>query len=165
MFRLTVIAAVGLLLAGCSNAGSSSAEAPRDGGTLGGERVSVSEGRPDIAGVITEIKDTPGAEARASKRLLIEENPGECSKSKSEEGCDRLYLDATGETRILKELGGEGVFVRAGVADLARGQKVRAWHTGVLTKSYPAQGTARVIVIDGADLARGRTTRDRASLR
>jgi hypothetical protein len=164
MLRLAAIAAVGLLLAGCSNAGGSSDGAPRDGGAPGSERVSVPGGRPDIAGVITEIRDTPGAGARASKRILVEA-PGKCSKSKSEDGCDRLYLDATGETRILRGPSGEGDFVRVGVEALARGQKVRAWHTGALTKSYPAQGKARVIVIDGADVAHGRTAQDGTSQR
>ena len=79
----------------------------------------------------------------------MEEPPEGCSKSKLGEGCDKLYLDTTQETRILREVQSEKeAFVRLSPEDLQRGQGVRAWHTGVLTRSYPGQGRARVILVE-----------------
>lgn len=160
MFRFAgfaVVAAVGVFLAGCSSAGSSSGEGTHDGSTRGGERASVPDSTPHITGVITADQRAPGTEASLGKRILVEENPEGCVKDKSDKGCNKLYLSVTQKTLILRKAGGEEAFSQARAADLERGQRVRAWHTGVLTKSYPGQGSAQVIVIDATNAAPERT--------
>jgi hypothetical protein len=147
MVRFAVIAAVWLTLAGCSTAGGSSGKQKASERSHGVERVSIPDSRPHIMGIVTEVKHVSDEEP-SSKRILVEENPEGCIKSKLNEGCDKLYLDVTGETRIFRKVRGEEAFAQVRTADLQRGQKVHAWHTGVLKKSYPGQGHARVIVID-----------------
>jgi hypothetical protein len=148
MFRFAVLAAVGLFLAGCSSAGSSSSEETHDGPTRGGERASVPESSAHITGVITAVQRARGTEGSLGKMIFVEENPKGCAKYKSDKGCHKLYLYVTEKTLIFRKVGDEEAFSQARSSDLERGQGVRAWHTGVLTKSYPAQGHARVIVID-----------------
>ncbi len=157
MLKLATIVAVGGILAGCSAAGGFADEQEGDGGTPGGEHATVPEGRAHIAGTVTTLERAPGGETASDKRILIEEHPRGCLKSDSKEGCDRLYLDVTEQTRIFLVTGDDEALVRAEVADLARGQRVRAWHTGVLSKSYPGQGRARVIVVDATDASAGPT--------
>ena len=151
MFRFDVIAAVGVFLASCSGAGGVSG-----GGTHGEasdrkESAYVPEGSPHITGVITEVKSVPSGAAQPGGRVLIEEVPRGCLKVESKKGCDKLHLDITEKTRLLRKVGATGTLSRARATDLRVGQRVRAWHTGVLSKSYPAQGSARVIVIDAAN--------------
>lgn len=165
MFRFAAIAAVGVFLAGCSGADSSSGEGTRDEATGSGESVYVPESSPHITGVITEVKSVPNEEVQPDKRVLIEESPKGCFKSKSDKGCDKLYLDITEKTHILRKAGGEGTLSQAGAADLQRGQRVRAWHTGVLRKSYPGQGSARVIVIDATNATSEDTAQNSGSPR
>ena len=148
MFRFAVLAAVGVFLAGCSSAGSSSSEGTQDGPTRGGERASVPESSAHITGVITAVQRPHGTEGSLGKMILIEENPKGCAKDKPDKGCHKLYLYVTEKTLLFRKVGDEEAFSQARASDLERGQGVRAWHTGGLTKSYPAQGRARVIVID-----------------
>lgn len=149
MFRFAVLAAVGVFFAGCSSVGSSSGEGTHDGPpTRGGERVSVPESSAHITGVITAVQRPHGTEGSLGKMILIEENPKGCAKDKPDKGCHKLYLYVTEKTLLFRKVGDEEAFSQARASDLERGQRVRAWHTGVLTKSYPAQGHARVIVID-----------------
>lgn len=148
MLRFAVLAAVGVFFAGCSSAGSSSGEGTHDGPpTRGGERASVPESSPHITGVIMAVQRPHGTEESLGKMILVE-NPKGCAKDKSDKGCHKLYLYATEKTLIFRKGGDEEAFSQARASDLERGQRVRAWHTGVLTKSYPAQGHARVIVIN-----------------
>ena len=147
-----MIAAVGVLLASCSGADSSSG-----GGTHGeasgrSESAYAPERSPHITGVITDVKSVPGGAAQPDGRVLIEEVPKGCFKGESGKGCDKLNLGITEKTRILRKVGGTGTLSQAGARDLRLGQGVRAWHTGVLTKSYPAQGSARVIVVDATSI-------------
>jgi hypothetical protein len=160
-----VIAAVGMFLAGCSGVGSSSGEGTHDETTGDAERVSVPESSPHITGLIAGVNDVSGTEAHSYKRILIEENPKRCFKTKSDKGCDKLYLDITEKTHILRKVGGEKTFSRARAADLEKGQRVLAWHTGVLRKSYPGQGSARVIVIDATNATSEDATRSSGLLR
>ena len=148
MFRFAALAAVGVFFAGCSSLGSASGEGAHDGKTRGGERVSVPETNAHITGVITAVQRPHGTEGSLGKMILIEENPKGCAKDKPDKGCHKLYLYVTKKTLIFRKVGDEEAFSQARASDLERGQRVRAWHTGVLTKSYPAQGHARVIVID-----------------
>ena len=149
MISFAAIAIVLLILGGCSPTGSSSAGMQEDsGGSHRVERGAVPDSPPNITGIVTEIREAPGGET-SSKRILVEESPKGCFKSASNEGCDKLYLNVTGKTGIFRQVqGNQGTFAKVQVANLQRGQKVHAWHTGVLKKSYPGQGYARVIVID-----------------
>ncbi len=148
MVRFAAIAAVGLTLIGCSAVDGSSGGQEAGGGDNGVGRTSVPDSRPDITGIVTEVRHTPGKQP-TSKRILVEQSPDGCSKGKLSQSCDKLYLDMTEKTRIFKKLRGEEeAFVQLRPTDLQRGQRVHAWHTGVLTKSYPGQGHARVIVVD-----------------
>ncbi len=165
MFRFAVIAAVGVFLASCSGAEGSSG-----GGTHGeasgrSESALVPERSPHITGVITEVKSVPGGAAQPGGRVLIEEVPKGCFKGESEKGCDKLHLDMTEKTRILRKVGGTGTLSQARATDLRVGQRVRAWHTGVLTKSYPAQGSAQVIVVDATNGASEDAAQDSESSR
>jgi hypothetical protein len=160
-----VLAAVGVFLAGCSSTGSSSGEGTHDGAARGGVRASVPKSSPHITGVITAVQRAPGTEASLGKRILVEENPEGCVKDKSYKGCNKLYLEVTQKTLILRQVGGEEAFSQARAADLEGGHRVRAWHTGVLTKSYPGQGSARVIVIDATNAAAEHTASNSGSLR
>lgn len=157
MFRSAAVVAVGLVLAGCSTVGGPSGEQEAGGGTHGAERASVPNSRPHITGFVTVLEPAPGRELPA-RRILVEEKPGSCLRGNLREGCDRLYLDVTDKTRIFLKAGdGEKALSPASVADLQRGQRVHAWHTGALTKSYPGQGRARVLVIDANDATPERT--------
>lgn len=134
--EVALIAAVGIVLAGCSTAG---------GSTRGGQSASLPDGRPNITGTITEVER--GGEAL---RVLVEEDPRQGKTENClKEGCDKLFLDITGDTRIIREASGEEeAFAPARAADLEKGQRVRAWHSGVVSKSYPGQAKAQVVVID-----------------
>jgi hypothetical protein len=167
MFRFAgfaVVAAVSVFLAGCSSAGSSSGEGTHDGATRGGERASVPEGSAHITGVITAVQRAHGTEGSLGKTILVEENPEGCFKDKPDKGCNKLYLDVTEKTLIFRRAGGKEVFSQVRAADLERGQRVRAWHTGVLTKSYPGQGSARVIVVDTTNATPEHTASNSGSL-
>ncbi len=166
MFKITVIVAVGLILVGCSTTGRSSGKQKAGEGTYGGERASLPDERPHITGIVTELKRAPGAETPSDKRILVEEKPEGCFKGKRKEGCNKLYLDVTANTRIFRKVGGnEEALVQAKSADLEKSQRVRAWHTGVLKKSYPGQGYARLIVIDATDAAGSERTANSRSPR
>jgi hypothetical protein len=163
MLRVAAIAASGLILIGCSSRGGSSDEQRGGEGSQGGERASVPDDQPHITGIVTEVKRAPGAQSPSSKTILIEQTPRRCSKGNGKEGCNKLYLDVTHETRIFRTSGGdEEALVQARAAELQRGQRVRAWHTGVLKKSYPGQGCARVVVIDATDAASQRSANSRS---
>ena len=151
MFRFAVIAAVGVFLASSSGAGGLSGRGTQDEASGGSEGAHVPESNPHISGVITYVKSVPAEAAQPGGRVLIEEIPEGCFKCESGKGCDKLHLDITEKTRLLRKVGGEGNLSQARATDLQVGQRVRAWHTGVLSKSYPAQGPARVIVIDAAN--------------
>lgn len=119
-------------------------------------------GRPGITGRVTEVERPPGQERAPPARILVEESPGRgktggCSGGPAEKGCNKLYLWLTGETQILRETTDDGgAPARAGVADLRKGRTVRAWHGATVTRSYPGQTDARVILIESPPGAPGR---------
>jgi hypothetical protein len=163
MLKVAATTASGLILIGCSSMGGSSGEHKAGKGSQGGERASVPDDQPHITGIVTEAKRAPGAETPSGSRILIEQTPKRCSKGNRKEGCNKLYLDVTNETRIFKKSGGdEEALVQARAEDLERGQRVRAWHTGVLKKSYPGQGCALVVLIDATDVASLHTANSRS---
>src|SRR5215207_6633217 len=162
MLKVAAIAASGLILIGCSSSSGSSGEQKAGEGSQGEEHASVPDDQPHITGIVTEVKPAPGAETPSGRRILIEQTPKRCSKGNRKEGCNKLYLDVTNESRIFRKSGGdEEALVPARAADLERGQRVRAWHTGVLKKSYPGQGCALVVVIDATDAVSQRTANSR----
>ena len=110
------------------------------------------EGPPGIVGIVTEVRRPPGSEAASPESILVEESPGQgksagCAKGSAEGGCNKLLLGITEQTSILSGVGED--LVPATGSDLESGQRVRAWHEDVVTKSYPGQTVARVVVIQG----------------
>lgn len=86
---------------------------------------------PSVTGTVTEI-GTDG-------RLRIEENPSEPI------GSQKFVLRLSDGATILTRA---GLPMKAG--DIAVGSRVSAWIVGPVMESYPAQGTANVIVIEQA---------------
>lgn len=133
MFEVVVIAAVGLVLSGCSTTGGSSGE---DGTSL-----------PNSRPGITEV-DPGSGEETAVARILVEENPRQGKPERGSggpKGGGILHLEITGETRVVREDG--ETLARATSADLAKGRTVSVWHTEVIMRSYPGQAAERVISI------------------
>ena len=85
------------------------------------------DGPPSITGTITAIADG---------RARIEAHPGEGS------GSPKAVVQLAG-ARILRRSGGT-----AAVGDLAVGQRVSAWFTGPVARSYPEQAVAAAVVIE-----------------
>jgi hypothetical protein len=168
MLRVAVIGATVAVLGGCSTADSSSASEEEDGAsTYDGQSTSLSaslpEGPPGIEGTITAVAHfSDGGETSPLKRILVEENPDQGKPencSKSQEGCNKLYLDITDETNIFRNVGSnEENLAQATSTDFEMGQRVRAWHEDVVTRSYPGQTRAQVVVIDEANATFERTT-------
>ena len=147
LWIVAVMVAGALLLGGCSTAGDLPDEAALGSSTPkpnkpppprmwkpDGKRESVPESRPDITGVITEAERGDGEGAPPIERVLVEEDPGaDCRRDPVEAGCDKLYLALHRETGIFRE-GGSGAqaVARVRVAELHEGQRVHAWHTGVV---------------------------------
>ena len=155
--RILVVAVAGSFLYGCGAVGGQEAAGSNGGGTNGGGgKASLPEGPPGIVGVVTEVRRDPGKEAKSLATILVEESPGQgkpvgCSKDSVGKGCHKLLLDISKETSVLREMSGDGELVRATEADLENGQRLRAWHDKRVTKSYPGQTSARVVVIEEAD--------------
>lgn len=110
------------------------------------------EGPPGIVGVVTEVGRDPGGEAASLRTILVEESPGQgksagCSGGSPQKGCNKLLLNITEQTSVLREAG-EDLAPATGL-DLKSGQRVKAWHEDIVTKSYPGQTIARVVVVEG----------------
>lgn len=135
-------------LAGCAYG---SPEETRDGARPNkdertGETTPSAANRAALTGVVRAL-DLEPAEKGTEGSILVEGPPGaDCGEGATEPGCEKIYFRITGETRVFREKGGRQVETTSG--DLARGQWVRADHTGYpLAGSYPAQTTARTVVI------------------
>ena len=141
---------IGLLLAGCAG---QSPEEPRDGAApnkdekTGGETTLSEVKRAVLTGVLTAVDRGPGGESGTVGSILVEEPPGAgCGEGPADPGCEKIYFQIIAETRVFREQGGERV--EASPGDLEKGQRVRADYTGYpLAESYPAQTTARTVVI------------------
>ena len=110
------------------------------------------EAPPGIVGTVTEVRRPPGAGAASPESILVEESPGQgksagCAKGSGVKGCNKLLLGITEQTSILRGAGED--LAPATGEELETGQRVRAWHEDVVTKSYPGQTIARVVVIEG----------------
>jgi uncharacterized protein DUF3221 len=95
---------------------------------------------PDLRGTVTraDLSAEPPA-------VLVEEKPEETT------GSAKALVRLTEETRILRRVG-DGV-ERAALEDLAVGQTVSVWFSGPVMESYPVQGTAAAVVMEGGDVA------------
>lgn len=76
--------------------------------------------------------------------VLVEEDPA------SDWGGNKGYFTVTGETEILRLVGGDAV-APATFEELEVGQLVEATYSGPILESYPTQGGASSIVILGED--------------
>jgi hypothetical protein len=100
----------------------------------------VPAGTPDIVGTITSVQAPASPDGRT--RVRIEANPAD------ESGSPKMVLAVERETRILDARSG-GEMRPAGIEALRVGERVRAWVTGPVMESYPSQGTAGTIVVEG----------------
>lgn len=108
-----------------------------------------------IAGGVYLMRQAPAAPAAPAEqplltgqitkmeggRILIEAKPGIM------EG-DKCWLKIEPNTKIYRQVGSDLKPVKA--ADLAVGQQVQAWASGPVMESYPCQGGAARVVIQGA---------------
>jgi hypothetical protein len=125
------------------------AEKTSRGSPSGEERTTVPGERPVLSGIVTgERRST--FEGEPVLRITVEENPdARCPKGPTTPGCEKMIFTINDETRVSRDEGCDGEGVEgASAADLAKGQRVRADHTGHgVAESYPGQTTARSVVI------------------
>lgn len=144
-----IVALISVSLAGCAYG---QPEETRDGARpskdekTGGETTASPAHRAALTGVVTRL-DLEPAEKGTVGTILVEEPPGaDCGEGAAEPGCEKIYFRITDSTRVFRGEGERRVETSPG--DLAKGQRVRADYTGYpLAESYPAQTTARSVVI------------------
>jgi hypothetical protein len=90
---------------------------------------------PDFTGVITEIE--PDANGGTPGRILVE--------SQADTLVDKYSVTIREDTRIF-EVQGEGLRLTT-FAGITVGDQVQVWFTGPILESFPAQATARQVVI------------------
>ena len=140
-------------LAGCAvqpPEESRGGETSNKGKKTGGETTFSAVDRAVLTGVIAGLDRGTGEGAVRS--ILVEES-ADCGEGSDDPGCEKIYFRITSETRVFREEGEAG----ASPGDLEEGQRVRADYTGYpLAESYPAQTTARsVVILDSASSAAG----------
>lgn len=118
--------AILLLGLACSGSGSRSTPADRRADVITSEP-------PSIQGTITHKSDD---------RLLIEEEPLDSV------GSAKASLRITSSTRVLQSSG-----EASRPEELRIGQRVSAWFAGPVMESYPVQGTAGAVRIEGETMA------------
>jgi hypothetical protein len=144
-----IVLLIGYFLAGCAG---QPPEEPLDGATsnkdekTGGETTFSEVERAVLTGILTAVNREPG-EKGTVESILVEEPPGaDCGEDPDDLGCEKIYFRITAETRVFREQGGQQVETSPG--NLEKGQRVRADYTGYpVAESYPAQTTARAVVI------------------
>jgi len=93
---------------------------------------------PGITGVITALR-----RQGRDLRIMVEERPGELSGSMKAS----VLVDSATTIRMSgKRKEGSAAAV---VAGLKTGDRVSVWFRSPVMESYPVQGTARMIVVDG----------------
>jgi len=92
---------------------------------------------PDITGEITRVSGTAGGTL-----VLVEERPGEAA------GGHKASVAIDGTTRVLRTSGGRAE--RADAAVLRVGSRVSVWFAGPVAQSYPVQGKAEAVLINGS---------------
>jgi len=147
-FFLIVVLICLTSLAGCANQAPEEPRdgaAPKDGEETGGETTASGGERAILTGVVTEVDRESGGDSGPVRSILVEKGAG-CRKGQNDTGCEKIYFRIIDETRVLREE--EGREAGASPGDLERGQRVRADYTGYpVAESYPAQTTARIVVI------------------
>jgi hypothetical protein len=102
------------------------------GGAKQGE---VMRSQPDFVGWVTAIE--PGDGQGALGRIVVESQTGKIVR--------RLVVTVNSDTRIFRW---EASVTRpAGFADVARQDQARLWLAGPVPRSFPAQATARQVVV------------------
>ncbi|WP_029214673.1 DUF3221 domain-containing protein [Kallotenue papyrolyticum] len=123
--RLILLVVILALLAACT---TPAGHAPSPGATPEAQAL-LPNRDAEISGQITQID---------GERVLVEEQPGAQSGNK-------IWFTLNDATRILGRAGADLHDLTR--SDLAVGQPVAAWAAGPLAESYPAQGSAAVILV------------------
>lgn len=152
-----------MLVSACGSATETRANpGPEDQSAL---KSSIPEQSPDIAGTITRVEPagvrnagpapgggdgtvscppTCGSGGSGIDMVLVEEHPGDFRS-----GGAKASIAVSASTRILER---SGVDLRTlTFADLRTGSRAKAWFNGPVMESYPAQGTASVILVERPD--------------
>ena len=124
-----LVAGLALLVVACSRAGSAD-----DGATI-----VLPATEPGIRGTITRIEPGVGA---APSSVLVEEIAGGLDS-----GGNKAMLRVPAETRIYRRTR-EGI-VPGTFAELKAGMRVSGWFEGPVMESFPLQGTAGTLLIEG----------------
>ncbi len=109
--------------------------------------------RQTVTGIITDQgKGLYLSSQKPGSWILVEEDPdancgGDKGKGPLKPGCEKMYFDITAKTSVLRQEESDRKAI-ASAADLQRGMRVRADHTGYdVAMSYPAQTDARTLRI------------------
>lgn len=119
------------------------------GDPTGDKTVSRGDGTT-TTGIITEIQLT-----KTGKGITVEEHPYVVCRSPNKPGCEKMHYEILDDTRVVRDEGCDQRAVEeASAADLKKGHRVRADHTGYgVAESYPSQTIARSIAICAEGLA------------
>jgi hypothetical protein len=90
---------------------------------------------PEVVGVVSEVRAVEHAETIGQ---LLVEAPGDKTS-------DKYVVAVRSDTLIFEKL--EEDYLRLGFETLRAGHRVQLWFTGAVRESYPAQATARQVVI------------------
>ena len=139
---------------GEANAGGQKGTGERSDPVVRQEPTIQQDERQILTGVISDKETGPCPYSKGPcTRILVEETPdADCRGGRGplEPGCEKMYFDVTGKTRVLRE---EGDTRRASssAAELREGLRVSADYTGYdVAESYPSQTAARVVTILGS---------------
>jgi hypothetical protein len=110
--------------------------------------------RQILTGVISDKEMGPCPYSKGPcTRVLVEEAPdADCRGGRGplEPGCEKMYFDVTGKTRVLRREG-DTRKASSSAAELREGLRVSADYTGYdVAESYPSQTAARVVTILGS---------------
>jgi hypothetical protein len=161
LVMLLVLAVSALVMVACvtgpaaekpaTTASDARSEAETSSGTPTGDEATVSRAdRTTTTGIITEIQRT-----RTGKGIVVEEHPYVDCRSPNKPSCEKMYYEILHDTRVVRDEGCDQRAVEeASAADLKKGHKVRADHTGYeVWDTYPGQTTALSIAICAEGLA------------
>ncbi len=155
---LAFVAFAALVTSACAQGGQDAPSGEANGGQKGTSERSnpvvreeptiQRDERQILTGVISD-KEKSGCpySERPCTRILVEEDPdADCRGGRGplEPGCEKMYLDVTGKTEVLRKRG-------SSAAELQVGLRVSADYTGYdVAESYPSQTGARVVTILGS---------------
>jgi len=119
----------------CSSADKTGSGGSADTGSAT-EPVKLPNEQPGIRGVITKADSTAG-----SSYVLVEENPADSS------GSNKASVRIQDQTKIYRRSGSN--LEKIGQSALTIGKKVSVWFEGPVAESYPVQGSAAVVLLEG----------------